>query len=251
MISWQLSGSDGAPNARVQDAVLRQPGVELYPARGGAIRARALIVFFGDSGCWRPYRRLASALANDGYAVIAVHARLAQPVVDSVSARSTEDALAALISHVIAEISPALESTPGAAAQPLPMPVVLMGHAEGASLALWASQHVAINALRGIVTLSAQSAGSHPADTQRTVHFTLTSADQAARARDASQVVLSTVRVASITGSLGPAGLVSRVQRRSPTEAAFAVPFSTVRLTSPLLTGIAVRRSLNWILAPQ
>lgn len=252
IVVWQLSGTDHVPTSAVRDSSLRQSGVELFPARTGAGRARALIVFLGDTSCWRPYRRLASALANDGYAVVAVQPRRGQPTArasEPLSTRFVEDSLPALIRRSIAEAVPAQATPTNTMSRTTQLPVILMGHAEGATLALWASQHLAIDALHGVISLSASSATARDPHLNTSQAASLATSQLSAHPKRTTGTVAPPIRVASITGTLGPAGLISSARRTSDTETAFAVPFSTVRLTSPLLTGIVVRRSLNWILA--
>ncbi len=253
MLDWQLSGSDRAPSGSVRDTLLSRSGLELYAPPIGTSRARAIVVFFGDASCWRPYRRLASSLANDGYAVIAVGPHVMRTLTiadDSAAMQSASDTVAAVVDRGLMQIRAGRASPAGSP----PIPVVLMGHGHGATSAIWVANHVAIAGLRGVVTLSPPDALQSRATKTRIVtaaewhvgpDLRVTVPDRH------THIGTADVSVASIEGSLGPHGLFAPSRRLNASHVTFTVPFSTTRLTSPFLTGLAVRRSLDWILVPQ
>ena len=253
MLDWQLSGSDKAPSGPVRDTSLVRSGLELYAPPRGTSRARAIVVFFGDASCWRPYRRLASSLANDGYAVIAVSPHVMRTLTiadDSAAMRSASDTVAAVIDRGLMQFRADRSSPAG----PPPSPVILMGHGHGATSAIWVANHVVIADLRGVVTLAPPDVPQSRVANPRIATAAEWHVGPDLRVTEPNRhahIATANVAVASIEGSLGPRGLFAPPQRLNAAHVTFAVPFSTARLTSPFLTGLSVRRSLDWILVPQ
>lgn len=161
-VTLTLAACDGGSDTTyvAKDDWLRSRPVRLYPARGGDVAPRAVIVFFGnDLGFWRPAQRLADDLASSGYAVAGVDivpllGALPEPPLSRDSAFRAQ--VVPLISHAYRELVGDDATRPGDSAS---VPLLLLGHSLGAEIALRAASATneeidSMPRVAGIVALS-------------------------------------------------------------------------------------------------
>ena len=244
--SLTTAGCSGPPAPHVpHDAALRELPLYFYPPADSTISPRAFVFFFGnDVGFWDPHRKLAAALADDGFAVTGFDMRaMLDALPDSEPAR--DSIFGARIALIIAASRLELQADSA--------PLVLGGHSLGAEVALWTGAHVPVPRLAGVLAMSPGSRS----------HLRVTLSDLANGAEpddaesfavaDAVRALPSGARAAIIRGKNDKYRFADSalVAAGGPRASRYVVPFAGHSLKRMIIAMPIVRRALDWILEPR
>ena len=231
------------PDYVPRTVALRSDKFYVYPPQG---TMRGTIIFFGnDVGFWQPHQELADFLSRDGYAVVGFDLRSLFTSVANLAPADREnivgDSLSVLMFECLAEFHGEK------------LPLVLMGHSLGAEVSIWASSHIGVPKIDGVVAMAPGGRG----------HLAITASDYLSSSLPSgpdsfsmSQLVSSaprTVRIALVRGTADKMGAADPgiLAAGASRMKSFPIPLAGHSLKKILIARYVVRDALGWVLAPQ